>query len=69
MQLLRPTSDREFITKSGTVLAMVEFVGLPFEQRSPAARVPQFLLIGAATIPSCFRVAEPERREDSNEER
>ena len=52
MQLVRPTSDREFITKFGAVLTIVEFVGLPFEQRSPAACVPQYVLIGAPTIPS-----------------
>ena len=56
MQLVRPTSNREFITKFGAVLTMVEFVGRPFEQRSPAACVPQYVLIGASTIPSCFRV-------------
>ena len=35
---------------------MVEFEGLPFEQRSPATRVPQYVPIGAPTIPSRFRV-------------
>ena len=38
---------------------MVEFVGLPFEQRSPAARVPQFLLIGAATDPVVLSGTRP----------
>ena len=56
MQLVRPHSEHEFITQSGAVLTMVDFVGLPFEQMSPAACVPQYTLIGAPTIPSCFRV-------------
>ena len=56
MQLVRPTSDRELITKSGAVFTMVEFACLPFEQRPPAARVPQYVLIGAPTIQSCSRV-------------
>ena len=54
MQLVRPTSDREFITKSGAVFTVFELVGLPFRAEVPAARVPKYVLVGAATIPSCF---------------
>ena len=51
MQLVRPPSEHEFITKSGAVFTMFEFVGLPFEQMSPAACVPQYMLIGTPPLP------------------
>ena len=35
---------------------MFVFVGIPLEQRAPVARVPQYVLIGAPTIPSCSLV-------------
>ena len=64
MQLVRPPSAREFVTESGAVFTMFEFVGHPFERMSPAACVPQYMLIGAPPLPLGSRampsVAAPE---------